>query len=286
MRSDASRDTVVLHGCKPPTTLACMTPVLDLLALYDERLRTDAELVGAREVVGMGPFHVGVFDGGRGFVTYAHEDAVHVRGTVDRLMVWIHGRPDLREVEVKTRAHDAAPGLREALIASGFVPGEAESVMLGPADGLLGARPPAGVTVRRCESEAELLAAARMQDEVFGGDHGVRGVPELVRRTTLGDGPQVWVADQGGVVVSAGRIEPIAGTGVAGIWGGATLASHRHRGIYRALTSARVASVMVDGVAWIHSDSTDYSRPILERAGLTCISHSTPYAWTRRPASA
>ena len=52
-------------------------------------------------------------------------------------------------------------------------------------------------------------------------------------------------------------------------------------GIYRALVSARAASAVERGIRFIHSDSTDMSRPILERSGLQAVTTTTPYVWTR-----
>jgi predicted GNAT family acetyltransferase len=92
---------------------------------------------------------------------------------------------------------------------------------------------------------------------------------------------EMWVAEAGGRMVSAGRLEPVAGTDFAGIWGGATLPEWRGRGIYRALTAARARSALRLGKTLIHSDSTEFSRPILERSGLVKASTTTPYAWRR-----
>ncbi|MCW2504803.1 MAG: hypothetical protein JWO79_3087, partial [Actinomycetia bacterium] len=82
-------------------------------------------------------------------------------------------------------------------------------------------------------------------------------------------------------IVSAGRLEPVPGTSFAGIWGGATRAEWRGRGIYRALTAARARSALGMGKTLINSDSTEYSRPILERSGLVKVSTTTPYDWQR-----
>ena len=68
---------------------------------------------------------------------------------------------------------------------------------------------------------------------------------------------------------------------VVGIWGGATLEAFRGRGIYRALTAARAASALRMGKRLVHSDSTEDSRPILERSGLVRVSTTTPYDWRR-----
>ena len=92
---------------------------------------------------------------------------------------------------------------------------------------------------------------------------------------------ELWLAEAGGQVVSAGRIDVVPGTDFAGIWGGATLAEWRGRGIYRALTAARARSALALGVRYINSDSTDMSRPILERSGLLPVTTTTPYVWTR-----
>jgi N-acetylglutamate synthase-like GNAT family acetyltransferase len=90
---------------------------------------------------------------------------------------------------------------------------------------------------------------------------------------------ELWVAEADGEIVSAGRLEPVPATEFAGIWGGATRPEWCGRGIYRALTAARARSALVLGKRLIHSDSTENSRPILERAGLVKVSTTTPYLW-------
>lgn len=65
-----------------------------------------------------------------------------------------------------------------------------------------------------------------------------------------------------GLIVSAGLLEPVSDTDFGGIWGGATLKEWRCQGIYPALTSARARAAMALDKRFIHSDSTEYSRPI------------------------
>jgi hypothetical protein len=38
---------------------------------------------------------------------------------------------------------------------------------------------------------------------------------------------------------------------------------------------------MARGIRYLQSDSTEFSRPILERAGLLKVSTTTPYVWRR-----
>jgi hypothetical protein len=257
-----------------------------LLAAYDEQLRTDAETPNAVSVTRHGPLRLVTFAGGRGFVTYPHLGGADA-GTIGRLVpeVLAHYRADPRitRVEWKTRGHDRAPGLHEALLENGFTPGEPESIMIGEARLLAVDVPlPEGVTLRRVTEEADVRAMSAMQDEVFGDPVSEDMADALLRHLAMDDGMQLWIAEAGGDIVSAGRLEPVRGTTFAGIWGGATRAEWRGRGIYRALTAARARSALAMGKTLITSDSTEFSRPILERSGMVKVSTTTPYHWQRQ----
>lgn len=262
------------------------------LAAYDEQLRTDAETPSAVEVVQLGPLRLVTFPGGRGFVTYQDlegADALTMDRWVDQTVAHYRARPEISRVEWKTRGHDHAPGLHDSLTAHGFVADEPESIMVGEAALLDVDVPlPDGVTLRRVSAPADVRAMAQMQARAFGSDDAAEVADALTRRLALRDGMELWVAEaQGelagpdGGIVSAGRLEPVPGTDFAGIWGGATLPRWRRRGIYRALTAARARSALALGKTLINSDSTEYSRPILERAGLVKVSTTTPYLWRR-----
>lgn len=230
-----------------------MTTAREYLDAYDRELRTDAETPGAVAVARLGPLLLVTFPGGRGFVTYrdlGDADAGAIAGLVEGALEHYRGDPGIVRIEWKTRGHDHAPGLHEALVRNGFEAGGTESIMIGEASLLAVDVPlPDGVELRRLASDV------------------------------AGDGVEVWVAETGGEIVSSGRLEPVAGTEFAGIWGGATRPEWRRRGIYRALTAARARSALALGKRLIHSDSTEGSRPILERAGLVKVSTTTPYEW-------
>lgn len=260
-----------------------------LLRAYDEQLRTDAETRGAVSVEVRGPLRLATLAGGRGFVTYRDlggADAAGIRRLVEATVAYFSGDPAIERVEWKTRGHDRAPGLHEALVAAGFVPQEPESIMVGEAAGLVQDVPlPDGVTLRRVTAEADVRAMCAMQDGAFGEPVSERMAEGVLRRLARDDGMELWVAEAGGAMVSAGRLEPVAGSDFAGIWGGATLPEWRGRGIYRALTAERARSALAAGKTLIHSDSTGFSRPILERSGLVKVGTTTPYEWRRRLSS-
>lgn len=264
-----------------------MNSPAELLDAYDSQLRTDAETPSALSVTRLGPLRLVTFAGGRGFVTYrnlAGADADAIRQLVLRVLGRYQEDPDINRIEWKTRGHDHAPGLHDAMIDHGFVPDESESIMIGEAHVLAVDIPlPAGVTLRQVTEEADVRAMNALQDEVFGDPVSQEMADTLLQRLSLDDGMQLWVAEVDRQIVSAGRLEPVHQTDFAGIWGGATRVQWRGRGIYRALTAARARSALQIGKTMINSDSTQYSRPILERSGLVKVSTTTPYRWRRDP---
>ena len=262
-----------------------MTDPTRLLQAYDEQLRTDAETPSAISVTRLGPLRLVTFLGGRGFVTYrdlAGADDARVRTLVDEAVAHFRADGGITNVEWKTRGHDHAPGLHEALLEHGFVPEDPESIMIGEAAALAVDVPlPDGVALRRITEEPDVRAMSTMADEVFGEPASDKYANQILRRLELDDGMELWVAEADGQIVTTGRLEPVADTDFAGVWGGCSRPEWRGRGIYRALTAARARSALALGKTLIHSDSTEYSRPILERYGFVKVSTTTPYAWKR-----
>lgn len=255
------------------------------LDAYDAQLRTGPETAHASELRRYGPLHLAVFDGRRGFVTYADlggADAVGLGALVDAAVEHFRDRPEVASVEWKTRGHDVAAGLHEALVSRGFAPEDPESIMIGEASLLAQhVELPVGVAIRRATTDDEVLAAGEMQGRVFDDPDWRSRAESLIERLRRDDTAELWIAVADGAVVSAGRLEPVAGTDFAGLWGGATDPGWRGRGIYRALTAERARSALARGTRYLQSDSTEFSRPILERAGLVKVSTTTPYVWTR-----
>jgi hypothetical protein len=265
--------------------VSAMDLTAELLAAYDAELRTDAETPSAVSVARLGPLRLVTFAGGRGFVTYedlAGADAPTIRRWVGEAVAHYRRDPSITRVEWKTRGHDHAPGLHEALLDHGFTPDEPESIMIGEARALAVDVPlPAGVRLRRVTAESDVRAMCLVVSAVFDDPHADEVADALLRRLGLDDGMELWIAEADGEIISAGRLEPVRDSRFAGIWGGATTPRWRGQGVYRALTAARARSALRAGKTLIHSDSTDYSRPILERAGLMAVSTTTPYRWRR-----
>lgn len=257
-----------------------------LLAAYDAQLREDAEMTAADSVSRDGPLLRGVF-GNRGFVTYRDLGGLEgaaLDAVIARTVAHYGAQPQIDTFEWKTRGHDAPADLPERLIAHGLMPAEVETVMVGAASALARRTPlPDGVTVRRIDDQSDPLPDMRRmaaaQDVIFGGSIGLEILLRGLERRP--DSTELWIAEAGGEVVCAGRLEVVPGSEFAGLWGGGTLAAWRGRGIYRALAAARAQSAVSRGVRYLHSDCTAMSRPILERSGLVPVTTTTPYLWRR-----
>ena len=261
-----------------------------LLAAYDEQLRTDAEMARAHEVVEDGPLLWAVFDHG-GFVSYRDLGGLEgaaLDDAIARTVAHFRDDTDVSSFEWKSRGHDLPADLGERLVAHGLVAEPVETVMIGEAallavDVPLDDTPAGPVVVRRIEPGADavddLTRMLAAQESVFGGGRGP-SIASSMRELERGSS-EFWIAEVGDRVVCGGRLTPVEGTEFAGIWGGSTLPEFRGRGIYRALVAARARSAIERGVRLIHSDCSDMSRPILERAGLRAVTTTTPYVWTR-----
>ncbi|UXN32811.1 GNAT family N-acetyltransferase [Glutamicibacter sp. M10] len=261
------------------------SPSEEFLALYDAQLRTDAETPSALSVTMLGELRLVTFANGRGFITYPHitdQAPQSLAELVPAALEHFTQQPEIRTVEFKTRGHDHAPGLAQRLEELGFVAEPTESIMIGLMQTLISDQPtPEGVEVRQVTTPAEIEQMCRMVDQAFGEPYDPATTDALISRSATKDGMELWVAIIDGHMVGAGRLEPVVGTEFAGLWGGGVLPEYRGRGIYRALTDARARSALSHGLRYVHSDSTEYSRPILESQGLLKVSTTTPYVWNR-----
>ncbi len=265
-----------------------MTSRADLLSAYDAQLRVAGELARADRVQEFGPLYWAEFDDGWGFVTYTDLGGLEgdeLDATITATVAHFRDETAIERFEWKTRGHDAPADLHERLRAHGFEAEPEETVMIGEAALLADAVPPAGVTICRAGDGGDLTADVRrarmLQDEVFGRSGGTTFETAVAEYRDRPDETQLWFAQAGADVVAAGRLVLVPGTEFAGLWGGATLAAWRGRGIYRALTAARAREALRLGIRYLQVDCTPMSRPILERSGLVPVTTTTPYVWTR-----
>ncbi|MFI6859587.1 GNAT family N-acetyltransferase [Streptomyces sp. NPDC050421] len=188
------------------------------------------------------------------------------------------------EFEWKLYAHDRPADLGARLLAAGFEPEEAETLLVAPvADQPMTVRLPEGVELRTVRDEADVDLMARAHEQAFGSDWSRLHHQVLAR---LKDDPDHFVgvlAMAGDEPVSSARMELYPGTGFAGLWGGGTVEAWRGKGIYRALIAFRAGIAAERGYRYLQVDATEDSRPILQRLGFTALGTTTPYVY--RPTS-
>lgn len=181
-----------------------------------------------------------------------------------------------RTFEWKTFDHDR-DDLRTLLEQHGAQPEPHEAVVLGEASLLAGdVVLPADLTLRSVSSRADLESIAALESAVWGEDWS--WLADDLEARLHGDATiEVYLVEDGDRAVSAAWLVPLAGTQVAGLWGGSTLAPYQGRGIYRALVAQRAGVAVKRGYCILQVDVSDDSRPILERLGLRVVGGTVPY---------
>nr|WP_069169616.1 GNAT family N-acetyltransferase [Streptomyces griseus] len=259
----------------------------ELLALFDREMREHARPDGPGvRVERDGPLvrQVGAADDWNGVVWSAPEmDGAAADAAIAAQVAHYTGLGH-DEFEWKCYAHDRPHDLGRRLRAAGFVPEDAETLLVAPVTELPTAVVlPPGVRLHPVTDTAGVELMVRAHEAAFGGD-GARLRHRALTR--LAEAPETFVAVvalAGDEPVSAARMEWVPGTGFAGFWGGGTDPRWRGRGVYRALTAHRVRIAAERGYRYLQVDATDRSAPILRRLGFTALSRTTPYVYRTTP---
>lgn len=186
--------------------------------------------------------------------------------------------------EWKLYEHDAPPDLDRRLAAAGFVAGEPETlVALDVEATALEAPLPPGVTLQELAAPEDFERIVDLNVDVYGdADHARWLAAALAQEKRAAPGALIgYAALAGGQVVSAGWARFPTGSAFGSLWGGATRAPWRGRGVYTALVARRAADARARGVRWLAVDCSPHSLPILLRRGFTRVATTTP--WVKAP---
>jgi GNAT superfamily N-acetyltransferase len=185
--------------------------------------------------------------------------------------------------EWKLHGHDRPEDLPRRLLAAGFVAEETETVVIAPvAEIAVEPRLPESVSLREVTSRADFERIAGLERAVWGDEGQESWLVDMLEseRAVDPDALSVVVAEAGATVVCAAWVRFEGGTEFATLWGGATLAEWRRRGIYRATVAHRANLAAERGFRYLETDASDDSRPILERLGFRAVTTTTPYVWS------
>jgi hypothetical protein len=187
--------------------------------------------------------------------------------------------------EWKAYSHDAPPDLVDRLRRHNFDIGPLEAVLVRPVDA-----PPspvaaidAAVDVRRVERPEQLADFKRAAEAVFGKDYSFT-TEQLADGLKAGSTEHLgYVAYVGGEPVGVSRLYTHPASWFGGLYGGGTVASHRGKGVYRAMVAARARDAAVLGARFLQVDSLPTSRPVLERIGFRRLTDTWPCEWRPVP---
>jgi len=242
-----------------------------VLARYDAEIRADPPAeVGVERVWADGVLRtVGAYNF-IGWWTFGADEAV---ATVTREAAFFRAKG----VQWKVFDHDGPPNLAAALLAAGFAEDGPETFLVLDTDAVSAEfEPPSGIEVRAVTDRAGVADLVAVSEAAFGRDEPWR-LAQLVGR--LDDPTQaLFVAYDGGVPVSSGRLELAPGKAFAGLYGGGTRPDYQGRGVYRALVAARAAEARRRGHRYLTVDARETSRPILQRIGFQPL--TTIRDWT------
>ncbi len=258
--------------------------LLTVRAAYDARMRRDAEPDAARARVERAGAVVRQTVPGLGWNGVLWSDLHEETADAEIAAQVAHfaglGTP---EFEWKLYDHDRPADLGARLLAAGFVPEPAETLMVGRTAELAGLPldPPEGITLRVVSDEEGVNLMMDVHARAFGTERPRIREQMLSLLREQPDSIAAVVAMAGETPVSAARMEMRPGTPFAGLWGGGTDPRWRGRGLYRLLVAHRARVAAELGIPYLQVDASADSRPILERLGFDVLGVTTPYIWSR-----
>lgn len=246
-----------------------------ILRLYDEQMRKNPPSGQATiyKKPGLTFFVAPPASPRRGWVIYTRLDAdaaeAAIRATTDFY------REQGGEFEWKIYGNDSPADIKERLLAHGFQAEEEESVL---AFDLEVAAPefwqPSAIDVRRVMNPSGLSDVMHIESEVWGEpyDDLERALTAEMEETP--DQISVYLAHVDGKAASGAWTRFYPGSPFAELYGGATLADQRGKGLYKALVQRRAVEARERGARFLVVDTSPMSRPILERHGFVFLTHA------------
>ena len=182
--------------------------------------------------------------------------------------------------EWKLYGHDQPPDLMQRLQRHGFAIGPQETVLI------LDLRSPprwieeAGIgTVLRVDRIEQIEDFQKVGEAVFGKSYAFTAEQLADGLRSGSTQHRGYVAYVNGQPVSIGRLYLHPDSWFGGLYGGATRAEFRGRGLYRETVAARARDAIQYGAKYLLVDALPTSRPILERLGFERVTDTWPCEW-------
>ena len=190
-----------------------------------------------------------------------------------------HHRSIGRSFEWAYFSLDLPTDLKQKLVEHGFQPGIKEVICMIETDAIA-SQDIGSYRVERARDEKGLADFRAVAEAVFAKDFSyTTGVlAECLREGKTSE--TGFVAYDGDIPVSIGRLSWPDGSQIAGLYTGGTLETHRGKGFYRAVVCARAKVAQEIGAKYLSVDARPTSLPILTRLGFEPVVESWPCDWT------
>ena len=253
----------------------------ELLALYDKELRIDIEIPGVQKAAFADLVRFVRPAPGMNYVLYSRLDEAHMDAVIQEQIAFF--LPMDQPFTWRVQDQDRPPTLKDHLVRHGFIadeePDAPDAVMvLDVQEAASTLLEPVGDKVRRLTQREQLNDITRIQEQVYGGDFAwlkQRLGPHLEIPGYL----SVYVADWKEQPACSGWTYFHPDSHFAGLFGGATVAEQRKRGLYTATLAIRVQEAIRRGYRFLTTEASAMSRPILEKHGFRRLTYTHDYVW-------
>ncbi len=181
--------------------------------------------------------------------------------------------------EWKTYATDQPNNIESSLLAHGFVQEEQEAFMVLDI-AAIESQPVQSPELQRVTDEQGVRDVIQVQQHVWQQDFDWHYQQLCEQLHKAPESISIYVVYDSGQPVSSAWLTFKANSPFAGIWGGSTLASHRHQGHYSALLQQRIHDAKSRGKRYLTIDASDMSQPIVAKSGFQLITHTRGYSFS------
>lgn len=250
-----------------------------LLQIYDAEQRVAQVYPHVERSESMGVLRSYVPAEKRGFIAYSHLRESGVDRVIQDQVNYFKQKQ--AGFEWKVYDHDTPANLKERLSDAGFVPEEAEALMVMEIDSAPeGFFDPGSLDLRRISRPEGIADVQLVEETVYGREWDNLLVNLRKDLTENPDLVSVYAGYSGGRPVACAWTYFHPGTHFASFWGGSTIQEFRSQGFYTALLAVRAREARQRGFKYLTVDAGPMSRPILEKHGFLCLTYSTPYNWS------
>lgn len=245
--------------------------------LYDRYERREASFPSYRREPTERLVRMVSLDGGNSIVCHSSLSGTDADAAIEGEIEYFRGLG--LGFEWKYYSYDEPADLLGRLSAKGFSIGEDEAIMALELERLpaeLRAKPTHDI--RRVVDEKTFADFVAADSEAWPDEDGREALLATLRATLRDEGERVsvYVAYVEGVPACSARIVFPPASPFASLWGGATLAPFRERGIYTAILAVRAQEALDRGYRFLTIDASPMSRRIVAKRGFELLAISNP----------